>query len=282
MAHTFVLRSLFHTMGVSISLVNLCQPDDKKSCVACCGMYNVGDATRETLQAKLERRTRLFADTDRSVQSLIEFESFIGKTEANKPLVETIHVCEFVGFVDQYHRTPGCMLHPNAPGNAGIDLRGLCHYGSLACKTFYCPACESIDPLLAQLLVDLVDDWHLYGLVITDVDFMNSLLYLLRSRVGDRLGEVMESSGPPSLVLKEMLSWKNAWPFHQSSLLRRSRYFYKESVNRNESKPNIMLSVFLDVIEHTFNEQGDRAAEEEYVERILDKFECSFSFPVGK
>jgi hypothetical protein len=263
-------------------VLNLCQPDDKKSCVACCGLYNVPDATRETLHAKLERRTRLFADTDRSVQSLIEFESFISKKETNKPLVDTIHVCEFVGFVDQRHRKPGCMLHPNAPGNAGIDLRGLCHYGSLACKTFYCPACESIDPVLGQLLIDLVDDWHLYGLVITDLDFVNSLFYLLRSRVGDQLEDVMGSARSRSIALKEMLSWKDAWPFHKSSHFRRSRYFYKESVNRYEAQPNTVLSALLDIIEYTFDEQGDRAAEEEYVHRSLDRFESSLSFPVGE
>jgi hypothetical protein len=245
-------------------------------------MYNVPDATREALQAKLERRTRLFEDTDRSVQSLIEFESFICKTEANKPLVETIHVCEFVGFVDQYHRKPGCMLHPNAPGNGGVDLRGLCHYGSLACKTFFCPACESIDPVLAQLLIDLIDDWHLYGLVITDVDFVNSLFCLLRSRVGDRLDELIGSSGPPSLALKEMLSWKDAWPFHKSSQFRRSRYFFKESVDRRHAHPNTASSALLDIIEHTFNEQGNRDAAEEYIQRVFDRFERSFSFPVGK
>ena len=237
-------------------------------------MYNVRDATREILQAKLEHRTRLFANTDRSVQALIEFESLINETEANQPLEQSIHVCEFVGFVDQHRRTPGCMLHPNAPGNAGIDLRGLCHYGSLACKTFYCPACESMDPFTAQILIDLIDDWHLYGLVITDLDFVYSLCYLLQSAAEGRLDKVLTSSELPALVFKEMLSWKNTWPFVQSSFFRRSRYHYKESINRDDLQPDKAIYLFLDSIAYAFDEQGDRATAEAYVWQTLDRFVC--------
>ena len=120
--------------------MNVCRPDSRKSCAACCGLYNVPDATRPALQAKLETRTRAFQNVERSPQAVEDYQLWVRAHEAETPLEEVIHVCEFAGFLDSHQRVVGCQLHPTAPGNEELDLRGLCYYGSMACKSFFCPA----------------------------------------------------------------------------------------------------------------------------------------------
>ena len=117
--------------------MNLCRPDNRKSCAACCGLYNVPDATRPSLVQKLTARTALFASTERSVETLIKYEACVREVERTTALDPAIHVCEFTGFLDEGRNIVGCMLHPTAQGNGGVDFRGLCYYGSVACKSFF-------------------------------------------------------------------------------------------------------------------------------------------------
>ena len=57
--------------------MNLCRPDDQKSCAACCGLYNIPIATRPALWKNLETRTILFRQTERSVEALEKYEALI-------------------------------------------------------------------------------------------------------------------------------------------------------------------------------------------------------------
>ncbi|MEJ2717206.1 MAG: hypothetical protein P8182_08715 [Deltaproteobacteria bacterium] len=198
--------------------MNLCSPDQRKACAACCGLYNVPDGTRSALAKKMERRTLLFRHTDRSVEAILEYQALIRTAETEPPLDEAIHVCEFTGFVDSDNRVPGCLLHPSECGNCGVDLRGLCHYGSMACKAFFCPAWEHSDLPLLRLVSRLVDDWHLYGLVITDIDFVQALFGLIRHFLGEPVDPHRLIKGPGREIFTEMLCWKD-WrrAVHQSS-----------------------------------------------------------------
>ncbi|MEW6351586.1 MAG: hypothetical protein AB1646_21250 [Thermodesulfobacteriota bacterium] len=188
--------------------LNLCWPDGSKSCAACCGLYNLVDGRRSTLLPRLEARTRTFAEVVRDPDAIAEFAVRVREQEAVTPLDPVIHVCEFVGFTDAAWRAPGCMLHPTAPGNRGVDFRGLCHYGSMACKGFFCPATEELEAYQAEIVIELIDDWHLYGLVATDVDYVKSVfrlvemhirgLHELSAGLRDDFGGERSSPGPPT------------------------------------------------------------------------------------
>ena len=232
-------------------MTNLCRPDHLKSCAACCGLYNVRDARRPTLTRKLERRTRLFSAVDRTPEAIERFAEHISQTEADPPLDPEIHVCEFTGFVDSNGKSVGCMLHPDAPGNAGVDLRGLCHYGSLACRSFFCPACEALPQRYAQIVIALVDDWHLYGLAITDVDFVISLFGLIEHRLSHTLDP--DLIPPVRELLRGMLCWKSSWPFGGPSSLRRSRYYFKQSVSEAGPDPDRYRAAMLDALTFTYD-----------------------------
>jgi hypothetical protein len=257
--------------------VNLCSPDSTKSCAACCGLYNVSNGTRDALLEKLTRRTLLFQETERSVEALIRYQSAVRALEPDVSPDPSIHACEFTGFVDEARLTPGCLLHPTAAGNQGVDFRGLCHYGSMACKSLYCPAWEELRPDERGILLNLLDDWHLYGLVINDLDFVESLFALLRLRVTGGLNESRLLTGPAAEVLKEMLAWKVSWPWKRDSLIRTSRYFCRRAPFLNESDEGAHMTRLLAVLGSTFGIDNPTEGAHEFVGDALDRFAHAYS-----
>lgn len=251
--------------------MNLCVPDSRKSCAACCGLYNVFDATRPALQEKLQTHTKIFRRTARSTGALFAFEEKIRGFQADSPVDEAIHVCEFTGFVDEDSRVPGCLLHPTAPGNGGVDLRGLCHYGSMACKAFFCPAWEGIELRQRMIVVRLVEDWHLYGLVATDLDFLGALFRLVEGRLRRRLtSDFLDRNQNARRIFRQMLQWKDDWPLRGSSRLRRSRYYCKPSDESNSRDRQEIGDCLLGCIRFTFGLSDTNGSDAHLVEETLE------------
>jgi hypothetical protein len=250
--------------------VNLCRPDSQKSCAACCGLYNVPNATRPHLLEKLHTRTTLFAAVPRSAEAIVEFEAVVRALDHEKPLDSAIHVCEFTGFVDEQSRIVGCLLHPSGPGNDGVDLRGLCHYGSMACKTFFCPAWEEVPARYLEIAIRVVDDWHLYGLVVTDVAFLCGVFGLLEDALGRELDPAALCTGPAADMLHDILAWKDTWLLKGTALRRRSRYYVKSHYVRGLCRPSARREDVLAALSFTFGVDTGREAGDEWVRRQIE------------
>lgn len=209
------------------TMKNICRPDNLKSCAACCGLYNVADASESSLGAELRKRSFLFRNVPRNVNDLVNFKQFIACSGSVKIIDPDIHVCEFIGFLDQEERVVGCMLHPDSTGNNGIDFRGLCHYGSMACKSFYCPAWMELPLRIKSIVAASVSDWRNYGLVITDVSFCQSIVGLIEGRISQVLSHEILNDQKVVQTLGDLLMLKDTWPFGSSLRQRRSAYYLK-------------------------------------------------------
>jgi hypothetical protein len=214
--------------GGGSGMINICRPNESKSCAACCGLYNVTDASSEALIPELRRRTRLFGDVPRKVDELSGFKEFVSDTCNLKQLDPDIHVCEFIGFLDFHEQMVGCMLHPCSSGNRGVDFRGLCHYGAMACKSFYCPAWMELPERIKDVLAYVVPDWRVYGLVVTDVGFCLSITGLIELRMGREIS-ISELNAP---ILKQklldILLLKDKLPMASDARVRRSNYYVRK------------------------------------------------------
>jgi hypothetical protein len=232
----------------------------------------VPNATRPALQSKLENRTRAFRAVERSAQAIEDYQQWVRATEAERPLDEAIHVCEFAGFLDPLQQIVGCQLHPTAPGNQGVDLRGLCYYGSMACKSFFCPAWEEVPLRFQDMVCLLIHDWHLYGLVMTDVDFVRSVFGLLEDRIDGELDPTILQSDRATTILTHMLSSKDSWPFAGSSSLRRNRYYFKGAAAGSISSPGTHMERLLKCLGYTFGKAGDVNEGQGFVQDAIEEF----------
>ncbi len=257
--------------------MNLCQPDGKKSCAACCGLYNDANSNRDFLASRLSERTALFRETRRNIESIIEYQERVRDLEYVSPVIPEIYICEFTGYLADDLNTVGCMLHPMAPGNNGSDWRGLCHYGALACKTFFCPACEDLSASQAKVFMEIIDDWHLYGLVITDINFCAGIFDYLSFKKSRRIGaqDILKNKRACD-YLYGLCSLKVSLGASFGTDVRQSRYFVKKDNPLDRNSPEINLTHIIQGVTGGYNVEGPNYACDGAVKEILSRLESCF------
>jgi len=207
--------------------INLCQPDDGKSCGACCGIYNHADSSPEALGQRLRRRTERFRSDVRGTKDLAVFSGAIRAAEDQARRFDVIYCCEYAGFLDRDERRVGCLLHPAQ--NGGADLRGVSFYGRELCDGHLCPSYHFLSREEQVTLVEVLDDWYLYGLCITDIDLVKNYF----RHIGDLLGETpapgMFRREAARAIVRRFFAFKLAWPFRSPEVNRFGRFYFDGS-----------------------------------------------------
>lgn len=216
--------------------VYLCQVDADISCGACCGLYNVADLSRENVSDMLIRRNERFANTARTVEAIDAFGRETERLETQQRPFARLHHCPFIGLIGEGPGRVGCLLHPLADGNDGVDFRGLSYYGGLACRTFFCVTTKEMPPRWKRVLRQVLDHWYDFGLVITEFDLLTAIFEHLEFRLGRPLDTAMEAGATPGESLRRLLSLKCRWPFRPSSHFTACHYLF-----RNEAYPKPMV-----------------------------------------
>ena len=210
--------------GPESPFVHLCQPDASKSCGACCGLYNYADSGREALAERLRRRTRHFRETVRGPEDLPRFSEAVKTREDGRKRYEVIHCCEYVGFLDGQEKTVGCLLHPMQ--NAGRDMRDVSFYGRELCDGHFCPSYSYISRAEKLAVLEILDDWYLYGACITDIDLVKEFFRLVSEAAGEMPAPA--SFRQPALreAAQRFFGLKLTWPYRSEAANRFGKYSF--------------------------------------------------------
>jgi len=165
----------------------LCQPDSRKSCAWCCGLYNVRASGRGDVARRLRRRTERFSCAPRTVDGILHYGEETKREERLELVDPDFYSCEFVGFLNRDETRVGCLLNPRSSGNGGVDWRGLSFHGGAACSGFFCRACRELTEGERQIIIGTVDDWYLYGSLISDIDYIKSVFSFIEDSLGRSL-----------------------------------------------------------------------------------------------
>lgn len=155
---------------------SLCQPGGGASCGACCGLYNFSRHDRASVSETLARSRRVLTATERTPEAFRESAQRLRQQGAD-PLFPMVRVCPLLGFLSDDHQRVGCLAHPLVTG--GTDLRDCGAYTADICETFLCPSHSWLTEAQALLVRRACPDWYLYGLVITDVEWVKTTLALV-------------------------------------------------------------------------------------------------------
>ncbi|HYI01251.1 hypothetical protein, partial [Hyalangium sp.] len=161
---------------------HLCQPGQGASCGACCGLYNFRDHSRAALTERLAEQTSQLQDIPKEREAWLDAARNLVESRRDAPLFPAVRVCPLLGFLDDAQRTVGCLGHPKVTG--GVDLRDCGVYRASICETFTCPSFGWLEDAQARLVHAACADWYLYGLVITDVEFVRGCLRLVERELG--------------------------------------------------------------------------------------------------
>jgi len=220
----------------------LCQPDAQKSCGACCGLYNYKNTNRRKLEEKLHRRTEAFRKLGSPTQETAEaFACWVREVESGGKLLETIYNCEFLGFLDSRNRRVGCLLHPSQ--NKGIDLRSSSFYGAELCACHLCLSHQKFTPEETWCVIHCLDDWYLYGICITDIDFCKTFFSLASARLGEQPSLVVLRRERVLQAAKDFFSLKVNWSFRTEEESRFGKYCLAEDEYREARIPYEELGV---------------------------------------
>jgi hypothetical protein len=207
--------------------IHLCQPDGKKSCAACCGLYNYADSRKEALQKRLAQRTRLFHEIVRGWADLSSFSEKIKQEEDQAKLYEVIYCCEYLGFLDADGTKVGCLLHPRQ--NGGEDLRGVSFYGRELCDGHFCPSYHYISGEEKRALIEIINDWYLFGLVMTDIDLVKEYFRLVSEAVGEMPSHRRFRDPRLRDIAHRFFRLKVDWPFRSPDANRFGKYYFDGS-----------------------------------------------------
>jgi hypothetical protein len=209
---------------MSAPFTHLCQPDIGKSCGACCGIYNYVDSSRKALVARLRRRTERFRRDVRGAEDLPAFSGAVRAEEDQSRRFEVIFCCEYAGFLDQDEKKIGCLLHPIQ--NGGKDLRGFSFYGRELCAGHFCPSYSFLSRMEKLALIHVLDDWYLYGLCVTDIDFVKQYFRHLADLLGEVPAPEKFREEPVRGIARRFFEFKLDWPFRSPEVNRFGRFYF--------------------------------------------------------
>jgi hypothetical protein len=113
---------------------------------------------------------------------------------------------KLLGFLDEDEGRVGCLAHPAA--NGGVDLRDCGVYDVTTCDAFLCPSHAWLSEEEAAIAAAACGDFHLYGLVVTDVEFVRAALGGVADRAGARVELRHLEHAPFRAALRELFALK--------------------------------------------------------------------------
>ncbi len=153
--------------------INICQPGYGASCALCCGSHNIA-LGRAAMHAEFSRRTALFGARGAEADGAKMRPP--GSVPAEHTSVTALHddaiCCPFVGFIDADRTLIGCLVYSRPP--EADAARG---FFERTCRTFSCPARETLDDAEALFAARLTGDWYYYGLLINSIPLLRELIH---------------------------------------------------------------------------------------------------------
>ncbi len=210
--------------------VYLCQVNENVSCGACCGLYNIPDLSFNKLKKMLSDRTEEFLKIAREIDAIVDFgENMIAAENKIRPYPEFYH-CPYIGFIGTNGTRVGCLLHPAAEGNNGIDYRGLGYYGSMTCNIYFCPSYTVLSDNFKRMIRTASQDWYSYGLIITESALVNAFLSETEKLIQRKIDEEDVRHNPDFAgAVREFINLKAYWPFRPASDTP-ANYFFKDNL----------------------------------------------------
>jgi len=259
----------------------LCQVSETVSCGACCGLYNLPNLSREKLDILLSKRTEAFASVPRTEDGIFEFQrSNKGPHRLSRPF-PGFHHCPFLGLIGGEKSRVGCLLHPAATGNNGLDYRSLSWYGEQACRTYFCPATNKLPTVYQSILMQTIDDWYVFGLIVTEHALVTAYFKEVESRLGRHIvvsdyAENIEAAD----AFREFAELKSQWPYRRDDFPGPCNYFFENGLYPRPSvfrkTPDIGLSSYENILKELdagFSSAKEIAAADQLLDELFLKTE---------
>lgn len=261
--------------------VYLCQVSETVSCGACCGLYNIPNLSQGKLEILLSKRTETFASVPRTEDGIYGFQRRNeGPHRRSRPFPD-FHHCPFLGLIGGEKSRVGCLLHPAVPGNNGVDYQSLSWYGEQACRTYFCPTTRKLPTVYQSILIQTIDNWYVFGLIVTEHALVTSYFEEVESRLGRHITvDDYTQNFRAANAFREFAILKCKWPYHRDNCHGPCNYFFENGLYPRldvmRTTPDIRLSPYekiLRELDSGFSSAKELAAAEQLLDDLFLKTE---------
>ena len=267
--------------SVNIHNTYLCQVSETVSCGACCGVYNLPDLSRSRLENLLGKRTEDFSFVPRTEDGIIQFHrKNRGPHRLSRPFPELYH-CSFLGLIGARRSRVGCLLHPSLPDNNNVDFRSLSWYGEKACRGYFCPTTSKLPAVYQSILIQTLDNWYDYGLIVTEYALVTAYFKEVESRIGRKVALSDFTQNVEAMdALKKFTTLKSTWPYRRANSSGPCNFFFENGLYPRpdvyRAKPDIRLSNYEDILRNLdsgFSSENELVAAEQLLENLFEQTE---------
>ena len=211
--------------------IYLCQVSETVSCGACCGLYNLPNLSRGKLEILLSKRTEAFVSVPRTEDEIYEFQRRNKAPHRLSRPFPGFHHCPFLGLIGSEKSRVGCLLHPAVPGNNGVDYRSLSWYGEQACRTYFCPTTNKLPTVYQSILVQTIDNWYAFGLIVTEHALVTAYFKEVESRLGRHItvSDYAQNTGAMD-AFREFAELKSKWPYRRDDSPDPCNFFFENGL----------------------------------------------------
>ncbi len=96
-------------------------------------------------------------------------------------------------------------------------------------STYFCDTTKDFAPRWKRVLRQVLDDWYLFGLVVTETDLLTAVFSHLESLIEKPLDVSMAGRGLVAAALKLLLRLKCRWPFRPASHGTACHYLFSDN-----------------------------------------------------
>jgi hypothetical protein len=99
----------------------------------------------------------------------------------------------------------------------------------MTCHIYFCPSTRLLPPRYKQIVRAVLDDWYLYGLIVTETKLLKALFEELESRLNRPLyAEDFTARCACREALKHLFLLRVSWPFRSPDNHRLANYFFND------------------------------------------------------
>lgn len=285
-------RILLKHCRENIHSTYLCQVSETVSCGACCGLYNLPKISREKLEILLSKRTEDFSSVPRTEEGIHEYRrKNKGPHRLSRPFPE-FHHCSFLGLIGGQKSRVGCLLHPSVPGNNNVDFRSLSWYGEKACRSYFCPTTNKLPAVYQSILIQTLDNWYDYGLIVTEHALVTAYFKEVESRIGRTVAVRDYTQNIEALyAFKIFVELKATWPYRRDNTSGPCNFFFENGLYPRpdvfRANPDMRLSSYENIfreLDSGFSSVKELAAAEQLLHNLFEKTERAIvaSSPVNE
>ncbi len=96
---------------------------------------------------------------------------------------------------------------------------------------YFCPSCRELPRAYKQILRETAENWHSYGLMITETILVNAFFGELERRLGERIDmKDIVGNARRAAIIREFANLKIDWPYRITPGRGLCNYFFEEKL----------------------------------------------------